>query len=233
MQTTPTFDAIAAALAKAQGDFPSIPKTKTAKAGPYSYDYADLADMVAALQPVLAANGLSVVQDAGCDMDKDGALWVRVSTTILHASGQSITSSPLTLKVDGGKPQAVGIATTYARRYSYGAALGVSPEADTDGQDEHQTERKAPKSPPAKVTPITKPAKAAPAQRSLDERKRDLAGDLAAAGYTPEGIRVFVRETLGHDRADTAEDVALLESAVVVVRAAKAAAKAAGDDINY
>src|SRR5688500_7522834 len=51
---------LVAALAAAQGDFPTIPKTKTAtvtgkpgKAG-YQYSYADLSDVLAAVRPVLS-----------------------------------------------------------------------------------------------------------------------------------------------------------------------------------
>ena len=39
--------ALNAAIAKAQGEFPPIPKDKTAQAGSYSYAYADLASILA------------------------------------------------------------------------------------------------------------------------------------------------------------------------------------------
>ena len=58
---------LAAALAKAQGEFPVIPKSKTGKIEgktqggrdySYEYKYADLDDIKAVVQPILSANGL-------------------------------------------------------------------------------------------------------------------------------------------------------------------------------
>ena len=50
----PEVKALNAAIAKAQGEFPPIPKDKTAKAGSYTYDYADLASILALVRPVLS-----------------------------------------------------------------------------------------------------------------------------------------------------------------------------------
>src|SRR3954454_3659437 len=59
---------LVAALAAAQGAFPSIHRGHTAivpakngKSG-YSYSYADLGDVLAAVRPVLSAHGLALVQ---------------------------------------------------------------------------------------------------------------------------------------------------------------------------
>ena len=204
MLTSVSVSGLAAAFAKAQGDFPVIPKGKTAKAGPYSYDYADLADMIAALQPVLAANGLCVMQDAGCDTDKDGAIWVHVSTTVMHSSGEWFSSSPLTIRVVENKPQAIGIATTYARRYSYGATLGVSPEADTDGQSDHPVEAKPRPTrrptPPATEAPAQKPAPpakvspSAPALALWNEATKEFGALHVKAKFEAACVTVFGTE---------------------------------------
>ena len=51
------------ALAAAQIEFPAIPKVHTAKikAG-FSYSYADLADVVSAIRPILAKHGIATMQ---------------------------------------------------------------------------------------------------------------------------------------------------------------------------
>ena len=49
-------------IAKAQGEFPAIPKDKTANAGTFSYNYADLASILHPVRPVLAKNGLALIQ---------------------------------------------------------------------------------------------------------------------------------------------------------------------------
>jgi hypothetical protein len=56
----------------------------------------------------------------------------------MHGSGQFIESDALTLSADHDPdrhptPQAIGSATTYARRYSLSAVLGMASEADDDG----------------------------------------------------------------------------------------------------
>jgi hypothetical protein len=162
-----TIGTLAAALAKAQGDFPPVPKGKTAKAGAYSYDYADLADILAALQPALAANQLSVVQDASVEFI-NGAPVAEVCTTILHSSGEWLTTGAIRIQAADETAQKIGAVLTYARRYSYGAALCISPEADTDGATDHQVDSKPQFRPAPKATPAAAPARANGATPSGD-----------------------------------------------------------------
>jgi hypothetical protein len=70
-----------------------------------------------------ASEGLSVVQSVN-----DGML----STTIFHASGESI-SSTVPLFIPKQDMQGVGSAITYARRYGLAAACGIS-QTDDDGE---------------------------------------------------------------------------------------------------
>jgi hypothetical protein len=52
-------------------------------------------------------------------------------TRLMHKSGEFIESSyPLP---SGGKPQEMGSALTYARRYCYCAILGIAADSDDDG----------------------------------------------------------------------------------------------------
>ena len=55
-------DKIFASIAKAQGKFVSVPKGKTANAGSYSYSYADYADVLKMVLPILSGEGLCVLQ---------------------------------------------------------------------------------------------------------------------------------------------------------------------------
>lgn len=132
MKSSETIGALAEALAKAQGAFPAIAKDKTAKIasakGNYTYDYADLASVLDAVRPTLAANGLAVVQSASTEGPD-----VAVVTRLVHASGEWIESDPVKVACNSTRPQDVGSAITYARRYSIAGILGVAPEADDDG----------------------------------------------------------------------------------------------------
>lgn len=125
-------------LAKAQGEFEPPKRTKTAripgkegKAG-YEYSYADLADLVAAVQPALTKYGIAWTQDALVEFVGD-RLAVTVATR-LYLGNEVLEFGPLMLPVGQSTPQGIGSAITYAKRYALSSALGVPSEADDDGQ---------------------------------------------------------------------------------------------------
>jgi len=114
-----------AALAKMQGEVENA--TKGSLNPHFKSKYADLAEVLNTVRPVLAANGLSVIQSPSFD----GAV-CHVTTTLAHSSGGYIygTMSCVPAKMDG---QGVGSSTTYLRRYSLAAVCGIAQE-DDDGQ---------------------------------------------------------------------------------------------------
>ena len=118
---------LGAALAKAQGELRNVGKDKTAKAGSYSYSYADIADGLDVLRPVLSKHGLCLIQTTSLD----GGI-IMLHTRLLHASGQWIEGTfPVCAP---GKAQEVGSALTYARRYAAFSIAGVAgTEEDQDG----------------------------------------------------------------------------------------------------
>jgi hypothetical protein len=112
------------ALAKMQGEVENA--TKGSVNPHFKSRYADLAEVLNTVRPVLAANGLSVVQSPSFD----GTV-AHVTTTIAHSGGGYIygTMSCVPAKQDG---QGIGAATTYLRRYSLAAVCGIAQE-DDDG----------------------------------------------------------------------------------------------------
>lgn len=150
MLMSPECDKIAVALVKFQGVVSNPNKARTASMGTYSYTYAALPDIVEELREVLAAYGLAVIQSVG---SYEGN--VTISTLVMHESGQWIESEPLSMP-SGSKPQDIGSAITYARRYSYAATLGLVTDDDADGQQSAPAKKKAA---PKKAAPKTdKPA---------------------------------------------------------------------------
>jgi len=122
----PPIDKIAAALAGAQGELTNPPKTKTANLGKYKYRYADLAEIIEHVRPVLAKHSLAVVQLTVAD-----ARNVLV-TRLMHESGQYLEATyPLPAQAAA---QDMGSAITYARRYSLCAILGIAADEDDDGE---------------------------------------------------------------------------------------------------
>lgn len=114
------------ALTAAQGSMG--PAIKQAKNSHFKNSYATLADIWNAIREPLSKNGLCVLQDVTTG---DGTC--SVTTRLMHVSGQWIEFGPLTIPLGKKDAQGVGAATTYAKRYSLAAAVGVIDDEDDDG----------------------------------------------------------------------------------------------------
>lgn len=117
---------LAAALAAFQSEMPTVHKGKKANVGQYSYAYADLADIVRSVAPLLASHGLAY---AGSARATDRGY--EVVGILSHASGETREGA---LPIQGGSPQQMGSAITYMRRYLFGLLTGIVTDDDDDGQ---------------------------------------------------------------------------------------------------
>ena len=132
MLKSDTIAELAKALAQAQTAFDAIKRDRTVKVqtktgGSYTFAYAPLDTILAAIRPALAQHGLSLVQASHID---NGAEFLR--TTLLHASGEYISNDTAVLVSDRGA-QAYGSALTYAARYGVTRLLCLASEDDDDG----------------------------------------------------------------------------------------------------
>ena len=126
------------AMARFQAEAPAVNKTKKARVqtrtgGSYEYNYAPLEDLISAMRPVLARHGLSVVFKTSVDKTH-----VEASADVAHQDGHVESCKfavPIDLESRMNAAQQVGSACTYARRYAYLSALGLSPEDDDDAQN--------------------------------------------------------------------------------------------------
>ena len=124
-------DNLASALAAFQAELPAVKKTKTAvvktkTGGEYRYAYADLADVSAAVLPLLGKHGLSFSTRPMLSNDR-----FVLAYTLLHQSGDFLAGEyPLPAS---GSAQELGSAITYARRYALCSIVGVAAEEDDDG----------------------------------------------------------------------------------------------------
>lgn len=117
-------------LSKAKAAFGPILKNKTVKTKSFSYDYADLSSIEDTIKIPMMENGLVIMQP----MIMVGAQ--RVLVTILsHVSGQWIKGE-IPLSSNTIEMQTMGKEITYLRRYSLCSILGITPEDDTDGNEE-------------------------------------------------------------------------------------------------
>ena len=123
MKNSEQINELAVALNKAQADF--MVAKKDAKNPFFKSKYATLNAVYEAVAEALLKNGLSVIQPIVGDA---------VETTLIHTSGQFITSSCPIVCAKQNDPQAMGSAITYARRYSLASLLGVMTDEDDDGE---------------------------------------------------------------------------------------------------
>jgi ERF superfamily len=124
MKTSETIDQLSAALAAAQGALKNPPKNKINPH--FKSAYVDLSDGLSAVRECFSKHGLTFIQGTSL-MDNI----IVLNTRIAHKSGQWIESD---YPVGGyGKPQEMGSAMTYARRYALFAMVGVAGEDDDDG----------------------------------------------------------------------------------------------------
>ncbi len=117
---------IAAALAAFQREVKD--PTRNGENPHFKSKYVQLDGLLAAVRPILANHGLSLMQSTGGD-----GVNISVSTLIMHTSGEWIETEPLVLKAQQATPQGAGSACTYGRRFSLSAALGVAWDDDDDG----------------------------------------------------------------------------------------------------
>jgi hypothetical protein len=128
MKTSEKITKLAPDLVKAIGELKAVKKDSK---NPFLKNkYASLDAIIEAAKPILFANNLCLFQAV-----TDG-----VETTLLHNSGEWISSDVMTIPAEQSKglsaAQARGVAITYCKRYQLASMLGISTEEDTDGHIE-------------------------------------------------------------------------------------------------
>ena len=126
MKMSESITNLATALAKAQSLIkPAIYDSNNPH---FRSRYASLTSVMEACRDALSANQIAVIQDAEVN-DKA----VTVTTMLLHASGEFISSS-LSMPFAQATPQAIGSSLTYAKRYSLSSLVGITSDEDDDGE---------------------------------------------------------------------------------------------------
>lgn len=126
-----------AALAAAQGAFPPIAKNREVTIQPregraYRFKYADLENILAAVRPALAVNGLAFVQPI---VQEGDVSYLR--SVITHKDGAELASTIRVPSSDARDPKQYGALLTYLRRYMACSILGVAADDDLD-EDGHE-----------------------------------------------------------------------------------------------
>jgi hypothetical protein len=123
MKSSKTIDKLSAAFVAAQAE---LKNATFDKVNPhFKSKYATLAGVRDTITPILAKHGLAVAQGTALM----GEAGYAVITRLMHNSGQWIESE---YPFQTDKPQQMGSAYTYARRYSLAAICGIASEEDDD-----------------------------------------------------------------------------------------------------
>jgi len=125
---------LAPAWVQMLNELSDVHRTNTANAGSYSYTYADLATIMRQIRLVAARYDLGVFQSTH-------DYWTAaagVTTTVIHSSGEMITSGVTIVPTGKGGAQESGSAVSYARRYSLLTFTGLATE-DDDGARAQQS----------------------------------------------------------------------------------------------
>jgi hypothetical protein len=205
MNASDEINELAAALAKARGEFPAIPKHRTAtvvmkSGGKYSYSYADISDVLDAITPALSKHGLCVTQHTVLDK-----LDMNLETWLIHSSGQYIWSIYPVCSI-ASDHKMMGAALTYARRFSLTAVVGVAADDDGDGENAARVEREV----PMPHIPERAPSEPAVSSAAIDMGRRVLnlstQAELDDLKATPE-FKAFWSRANSVDRASVTNAV--------------------------
>ena len=133
MRDSENIKELLAALADAQAELPTMPKSSQA----YGYKYTDLDTIVQTIRPILHKHGLAFTQSVG-GIDEylvDGEEHFSLTTRLFHKSGQYIEEAVKIPEITGAKnnaAQLLGMGITYMRRYALCAMLGITSDEDVD-----------------------------------------------------------------------------------------------------
>ena len=206
MLKSDSIELLAVALAKFHAACPKI--VKDTRNDFFKSRYADLGTILGIVNPVLAANDLSVVQLVSGENE--------LTTMLVHKSGQYIGAVSVMRPV-GVTPQALGSAITYQRRYAVAAILSLCIDDDDDGNaasatgskpEDRPVDRKASK-------PETKPAETKPVEKLSEDRINEIMTKILAGTEGEMGKMESALSNLGVQGAITQETWATLASALL------------------
>jgi ERF superfamily len=139
-RSSESIGAIAAALAKAQGELTNPEKSLIAtirsplpRESDRTFRYASLASGLDIVRKSLGQHEIATMQTTAIDQDSGQ---IRLTTLLAHASGEWISSDwPVCPASETASPHRMGAALTYARRYALFALVGIAGEDDLDAPD--------------------------------------------------------------------------------------------------
>lgn len=122
---------IYSAFIKAQGQFQKVSKNKE---NPFFKSrYLTLDGLIEIIRKPFASNGLGFSQRPAV-IEKNGKIYVEITTYIYHESGEELPPHVFTLPMSTTKvnEQTIGSVVTYAKRYALQSLVGICADDDDD-----------------------------------------------------------------------------------------------------
>ncbi len=226
-RSSESIGAIAAALAKAQGELTNPEKSLIAiirspfpREGDRTFRYASLASGLDIVRKSLGQHGIATLQTTAIDNE---AGQIRLTTLLAHESGEWIASDwPVCPISQTNTPHLMGAALSYARHYALFALVGIAGEDDLDAPD-LLTE------PPANSVPtgqnenghrsrkppgglVHKPPQSILAPEASSVLRCELIAEIKRA-KTPDDLALWAYGRLGAKNTLTADDARVVEIA--------------------
>lgn len=193
MKTSETIGKISEALAKAQGVLKN--PAKDAVNPHFRSNYATLDTGLNIVREALSRHSIAFIQATRVDGDM-----LYLDTRLSHVSGEWIEGEyPVSKTSD--KPQIIGSAMTYAKRYALFSFVGIAGEDDDDGNEANKTAN-SPRSVATDKQVLINGVRACETPTELDAW---LAGNSKALGALPDADRRELRAVYASHRGALAE----------------------------
>ncbi len=219
-RSSETIGAIAAALAKAQGELSNPEKSLIAtvrspfpREGDRTFRYASLASGLDVVRKSLGQHGIATVQTTAIHPETSQ---IRLTTLLAHASGEWISSDwPVCGASETAAPHKMGAALTYARRYALFTLVGIAGEDDLDAPDaliqsiQPSQDPKSSTTRPAKTAPLRVPVLS---ESSSSQLREELLAEIRVL-KDEEELALRAHRRLTAKNTLVADDARVLEAA--------------------
>lgn len=132
MNTSESTTSILKALIQVQGQMPAFSKDAT---NPFHRNkYLTLHELMQGLRPLLTKHGLVLSQGSrDTQVMDDNSMCITMFSRIWHVQSGEWMESELVMPLAQSSAQGAGSASTYGRRYTLSALLGIVADDDDDG----------------------------------------------------------------------------------------------------
>jgi hypothetical protein len=165
-----------------------------------NYDYRSAEDILEAVKPVLAANGLTLLVDDEIVLIGD-RYYVKATATVLNERGESIAAHASAREAEDKKgmdsAQVTGATSSYARKYALNGLFAIDDSKDADTNEHKQVSE-------SRTSTTTNPVPKASATKPASDKQKSMIAALAhKVGKDNDWIDAVMAKTVSSADAST------------------------------